>query len=446
MLRWNRKNAGTPPDDPPDDPDNREDSGGALDGAAESAADQPPRASTRTLGELLLSEGKASAEAIRRALEIQTETGEFLGEILIREGAIDEKSLTSFLAKHCKIPHLSLLDYLIDEKIIGLLPADICLEHRVIPIDRLGRNLTVAMVNPLDLKALEVVRGHCPDLRIKPILCSANHFDVVARRVFQQQDGGAPVELSASSFGLSRLPTPAPAPQESPEPEPLESPAAADPPEAAEPSELETAAEEDIPFAVADDADDESERVIDAVFAQPDEEPAEPDEDAAAPEAPGPGRPPSILQEMAGVMMDSMRDTYEMLARRMDLFHDLAPEDVARIFARGITEEYADGEIIFEKGAPGDKLYVILSGTVSIEDGGREIARLARGGMFGEMALLSAEPRSASARAAAPCSLLALSKAVIWDVMPREVAIQMLINIIVTLSARLRQANEELAG
>ena len=65
-----------------------------------------------------------------------------------------------------------------------------------------------------------------------------------------------------------------------------------------------------------------------------------------------------------------------------------------------------------------------------------------RGGMFGEMSLISAQPRSASAIAADTTSVLALSNDTIRQSMPPHVSLQLLSNIITTLSTRLRQANE----
>jgi CRP-like cAMP-binding protein len=106
--------------------------------------------------------------------------------------------------------------------------------------------------------------------------------------------------------------------------------------------------------------------------------------------------------------------------------------------------EAAPDEIIFQKGAPAEKMYTILGGEVAIEDEGRLLATLARGDMFGEMALLSDAPRSATARAAASVSLLALDRDTLQNAMSREVSTQLLLNIIVTLSGRLRAGNDRL--
>jgi len=136
-----------------------------------------------------------------------------------------------------------------------------------------------------------------------------------------------------------------------------------------------------------------------------------------------------------------MRDTYAVLARRTELFRGLSPEMVAKIFAKGMTVEFEPGKTVFDKGAPGKELYAILGGKVRILDDGREIATLSRGDMFGEMALISNEPRSASAVTMETTSVLVLTYDVFDKVLPKEAALQLLVNIVITLSKRLRTAN-----
>jgi hypothetical protein len=403
----------------------------------------PPQ---KSLPETLLAQGQVTREQLEQALARQKETGQFIGEILIEQGAIDENSLLSFLAKFCKVPHLSLLDYLIDKDIAGLIPREVCMKYRLLPIDKIGRNLTVAMVNPLNAEALQKIRELCPDLRIKPILCAHHHFEVVAGRLFKTEKTGGMVELSATSLGFARDPKPKPAPA----PEPPAAPVPAPEPRYAPPAIPDNA--EDYPEAVEVFPEPESpdNEAVATPPAPPDERdavltevfhPAPPAEAVAEETAPD-AQASALVKEMASVMMDSMRGTYAMLARRMELFRGLTPEDVARIFARGITLEYAPGAVIFEKGQPADKMYVILGGEIEVFDGDRVLATLRRGDMVGEMAAMTRQPRSAGARASETTSALALSLDIIRNAIPPEVALKLLTNIVITLSARLRHINE----
>ena len=61
------------------------------------------------------------------------------------------------------------------------------------------------------------------------------------------------------------------------------------------------------------------------------------------------------------------------------------------------VESYAAGQVIFEKGQPGDVMYVVREGQVSIVLNGTEIDSAGPGGIIGEMALIDDQPRSATA-------------------------------------------------
>ena len=81
----------------------------------------------------------------------------------------------------------------------------------------------------------------------------------------------------------------------------------------------------------------------------------------------------------------------------MDLWH---------LFRNAETvEERAAGELVLEEGKPGDVMYVVLEGQVEIMIHGRSIAKVARGGIVGEMALVDSKARSASAVALSDCKL-----------------------------------------
>jgi CRP/FNR family transcriptional regulator, cyclic AMP receptor protein len=64
---------------------------------------------------------------------------------------------------------------------------------------------------------------------------------------------------------------------------------------------------------------------------------------------------------------------------------------------------FAASEVIFSEGDKGDAMYVVRSGEVVIERGGRPMETLGAGGIFGEMALIDGSPRSATVRAKTDC-------------------------------------------
>ena len=69
-------------------------------------------------------------------------------------------------------------------------------------------------------------------------------------------------------------------------------------------------------------------------------------------------------------------------------------------------EPYLAGQVVFHKGDPGDKMYVVVEGEVDIVSDDKVIATLGSGEVFGEMALIDGNPRSASAVARTDCQIV----------------------------------------
>jgi chromosomal replication initiator protein DnaA len=162
------------------------------------------------LVDLLLGAQLVTRAQLDDAEDERQKTGEFLCKILVQRKYTTQDDINTCFVKLCKIPHISLLDYDVGSEVLKLISKEICLKYGLLPIDKLGRILTVAMVDPLDNEALEAIRALCPDLRIKPILCNWAHFEQAARKYFvdNEKKGG---EESMASFGLTTLaPKPAP--------------------------------------------------------------------------------------------------------------------------------------------------------------------------------------------------------------------------------------------
>lgn len=72
----------------------------------------------------------------------------------------------------------------------------------------------------------------------------------------------------------------------------------------------------------------------------------------------------------------------------------------------GDTQAFASGDTIFVEGDDGRVMFVVLEGSVRLSVTGRTLEKVGKGGVFGEMALIDAAPRSATATALTACTLV----------------------------------------
>jgi len=143
-------------------------------------------------------------------------------------------------------------------------------------------------------------------------------------------------------------------------------------------------------------------------------------------------------------MMDPSK--VDKLIEKVELFHGLTRDEVVKIFSRGMTMRVAKGETIFHKDTVGSQMYVVLGGTVGVFNNDTLIAKLRTGDMFGEMALVNQEPRSATVAAVEDAKLFVLSEHTFQKLLSKRVAIRILMNIISTLSARLKDTNQRITS
>lgn len=131
--------------------------------------------------------------------------------------------------------------------------------------------------------------------------------------------------------------------------------------------------------------------------------------------------------------------------RKMLLFAGLSDADLLAVAKKLHPLQVTEGQLIFAEGEPGDKLYLIESGQVLVVSDvatEREVARLGEGEFFGEMALLSGEPRSAAVRAVTATNLWVIGKADFEEIITTYPLVALTLSRV--LSQRLEQTERHL--
>ncbi|HAE39652.1 MAG TPA: type IV-A pilus assembly ATPase PilB [Candidatus Riflebacteria bacterium] len=127
------------------------------------------------LGDALIQEGLINEEQLQQALSLQKKSGKRLGAVLVEMHLVTEQDIVQILSKQLRIPFIDLSNYLIDPVIAKLVPEHIAKRHMLIPINKVGNKLTVAMVDPLNIIAIDDIQLMTA-LMVKPVV--ATHTDI----------------------------------------------------------------------------------------------------------------------------------------------------------------------------------------------------------------------------------------------------------------------------
>ena len=96
--------------------------------------------------------------------------------------------------------------------------------------------------------------------------------------------------------------------------------------------------------------------------------------------------------------------------RAVDLFRALTPTQLTDVAEKMTKRRYAAGETVIREGEPGEEFFLISDGEVDVVRADHEVARLGRGDFFGEVALISGEPRNATVLATEALDTFVLGK------------------------------------
>lgn len=131
---------------------------------------------------------------LQRALRTQKREGGTIGKILVRENIITHKDLLALLSEQLNIPPIDLSKYKIDPNIAKLVPEKLAERHTIIPMAKIGDNLTIAMADPTDIVAIDDVKTVTANIscNLDVVIASENDIRDALVRAF----GAAPEEIS----------------------------------------------------------------------------------------------------------------------------------------------------------------------------------------------------------------------------------------------------------
>jgi len=161
------------------------------------------------LGDLLLKQKLITQEQLETALKLQREEGGKIGEALVRVGAVSEGDITETLSQQFGVPSIDLAHFEIDPAIIKVVPGEVARKYGVLPVNKTGATLTIAMGDPTNVFAMDDIK-FMTGYNVEPVVASEialrkaidKHYgtprSVVLKERIKAQAGGQPYASDAA--------------------------------------------------------------------------------------------------------------------------------------------------------------------------------------------------------------------------------------------------------
>ena len=144
---------------------------------------------SRRLGDLLVREGLIDNEQLARALQEQKGSNDKLGGILVKLNFVTEDKLIAFLSRQYGIQSITLSQLDVDPEVLKLVPEQIARKYEVLPIQRQGNQVTLAMADPTNVFALDDV-GFMTNLQVIPVVASQAAIRAAIDRSYDTKGSG----------------------------------------------------------------------------------------------------------------------------------------------------------------------------------------------------------------------------------------------------------------
>jgi len=123
------------------------------------------------LGDLLLKQKLITPDQLEKALKLQREEGGKIGEALVRVGAVSEGDITETLSQQFGVPSIDLAHFEIDPAIIKVVPGEVARKYGVLPVNKTGATLTIAMGDPTNVFAMDDIK-FMTGYNVEPVVAS----------------------------------------------------------------------------------------------------------------------------------------------------------------------------------------------------------------------------------------------------------------------------------
>jgi len=131
----------------------------------------------------LVEGGLLTQKQLEQALPFQKKSNLKLGQFLVREGIVNESQIVDLVSNQLRLEKYRPDQYTIDVDLANLLPADIAHKYQAAPIQKNGLLLTIAMMDPLDINALDAIEV-LTNCEVEAIICTEQHLNQLLNSLY----------------------------------------------------------------------------------------------------------------------------------------------------------------------------------------------------------------------------------------------------------------------
>jgi len=137
----------------------------------------------KRLGDMLLETGLINNEQLHTALSAQKKEGGKLGHNLVKLGFVTEEQITNLLEQQFDVPACDLSKMEVDEKVVKLIPAQVAQKFQIMPVNREGKTLILAMANPADVFTVEDIK-FATGFDVQPVVCAESLIEKAIEKYY----------------------------------------------------------------------------------------------------------------------------------------------------------------------------------------------------------------------------------------------------------------------
>ena len=137
----------------------------------------------KKLGEIFMDLKLLTDEQLNHAISGANQNHMKIGQFLVQNGIVEGGQLIDALCQQLKVVKYNPDIYPLDDSLASMIPFEIAEKHQVVPLNKCGRLISLAMVDPMDIKALDSVEGLI-DAEVEPVICTEGEISQLINNMY----------------------------------------------------------------------------------------------------------------------------------------------------------------------------------------------------------------------------------------------------------------------